>query len=162
MTAFISRFILPLFLVAAVAVGALAVPQKFALAAGVSNFPVEGLWIGRFFGSDDDTSKAAQSSFCGAHTSPFQELYFQFGRVDAVLADQHGFQLELAGAFVGRNFIGEVRLTDGKGLELLGPAKGIIGGAGQIRISFNAKDLGGTSDRVCNAVLHLKKGTVGD
>ena len=133
-----------------------------ATAQGVSQFPLEGLWIGRFFSSDEDKSKVAQSSFCGAHRSPFHDLYFEFGRVNAVLVDQYGFQLELAGAFIGRNFIGEVRLTDGKGLELLGPAKGVINGLGAARISFNAKDLGGKSDRVCNAVLHLKKGTGGD
>ena len=59
-----------------------------ASAQGVSNLPVEGLWIGRFFGQDEDTSKAAASAFCGVHTSSFQELYFQFGRVKAVL--NHG------------------------------------------------------------------------
>ena len=52
--------------------------------------------------------------------------------------------------------------VDGKGLELLGPAKGILGGTGEARISFQAKDLGGNSDRVCNAVFRLKKGTGGD
>ncbi len=133
-----------------------------ASAQGVSQLPLEGLWIGRFFGSDKDAGKAAQSSFCGAHRSPFQDLYFTFGRVNAVLVDQHGFQFELAGAFIGRNFIGEVRLTDGQGLELLGPAKGVINGLGEARISFKAKNLGGNSDLVCNAVLHLKKGTGGD
>jgi len=133
-----------------------------ALAQGVSQAPLEGLWIGRFFSSDKDSGKAAQSSFCGAHRSPSHDFYLQFGRINALLADQHGFQLELAGAFIGRNFIGEVRLTDDKGLELLGPAKGVIGGMGEARISFNAKDLGGKTDLVCNAVLHLKKGTGGD
>lgn len=153
------KSIRPLILMALLGGAAAPLP---ALAQGVSQFPLEGLWIGRFFGTDQDTSMAAPSSFCGPHASHFQEIYFQFGRVNAVLTDRFGFQLELAGAFIGRNFIGEVRLTDGKGLELLGPAKGILGGTGEARISFQAKDLGGNSDRVCNAVFRLKKGTGGD
>lgn len=133
-----------------------------AQATGLSQQPIEGLWIGRFFGTDEDLSKAAPSAFCGVHRSSFQDLYFQFGRVNAVLSDEYGFQLELAGAFVGRSFIGEVRLTVAGGMELLGPAKGVLGGTGEARISFNAKDLGGKTDRVCNAVLRMKKGTGGD
>lgn len=133
-----------------------------AVAATVSKVPPEGWWIGRFFGSDRNTGQAAPSAFCGVHRSSFQEVYFQFGRVDAVLADEHGFRLELAGGFIGRNFIGDVRLTDGKGLELLGPAKGVLGGGGEARISFSAKDLAGLSDRVCHAVLHLKKASGGN
>lgn len=156
-----TRRISGLFLAAALAMG-VAGKSPDALAQGVSQVPLEGLWIGRFFGYDEDTSKAAQSVFCGAHRSPFYDFHLQFGRVNAVLTDEHGFQLELAGAFIGRNFIGEVRLTDGKGLELLGPAKGVITGSGAARISFNAKDLGGKSDLDCNAVLRMKQGTGGD
>lgn len=144
------------------AVLAVALWPSQADAQGVSNTPLEGLWIGRFFGSDADAAKAAPSAFCGAHPSSFQELYFQFGRVNAVLADEYGFRLELAGAFIGRNFIGEVRLTNGEGLELLGPAKGVLGGAGQARISIAAKDLGGKSDRICNAIFRMKPATAGD
>lgn len=149
-------------LVFSLALTAAAGVPRPSLAQGVSNVPIEGLWIGRFFGSDKDTSGAAQSSFCGAHRSSFQDLYFQFGRVNAALVDEYGYRFDLAGAFIGRNFIGEVRLTDGQGLELLGPAKGVISGSGQARISFKAKSLSGASDLVCNAVLHLKKGTGGD
>ncbi len=150
-------------LLLALAAGAsLAGVPRPAHAQAVSNVPIEGLWIGRFFGSDADTAGAAQSSFCGAHRSSFQDLYFQFGRVKATLADEYGYRFDLAGAFIGRNFIGEVRLTDGQGLELLGPAKGVLSGSGQARISFKAKSLSGGSDLVCNAVLHLKKGTGGD
>ncbi|RVU38653.1 hypothetical protein EOI86_05090 [Hwanghaeella grinnelliae] len=136
--------------------------QRPAYAQSVLNSPIEGLWIARFFGSDKDTSGAAQSSFCGARRSPFRDLYFQFGRVKTTLEDEYGYRFDLAGAFIGRNFIGEVRLTDGQGLELLGPAKGVLTGSGQARISFKAKNLSGASDLVCNAVLHLKKGAGGD
>ena len=149
-----------LLLMLGLATGAASFPG-LAHAFGGTNQPLEGLWIGRFFGSSDDTANAAPSAFCGVHRSSFQEVYFQFGRVNAELSDEYGFRLDLAGAFIGRNFIGEVRLYDGEGLELLGPAKGVLSG-GEARISFMAKSLSGASSLVCSAVFNLKKGTGGD
>ncbi len=131
------------------------------VAQALSQPSLEGLWIGRFFGSDD-AAKAVPSFFCGAHRSPLQDFHFRYGRVHTVLSDTDGYSFELAGAFVGRNFIGEVRVTGNGGLELLGPARGVVKGTGEARISFNAKDLGGKTDQVCNAIIHLKKGTGAD